>query len=49
MNKIRLCITAKHEHIPSHCYPDLDICRKQVSMSAAVFESSGGGRAGGTG
>ncbi|CAM9875330.1 unnamed protein product, partial [Sphacelaria rigidula] len=42
VDKIRLCITTAHGHMPSRCCADLDACRKHVSNTDAVFEHWGG-------
>ncbi|CAM9984881.1 unnamed protein product [Sphacelaria rigidula] len=38
VNKIRLCITTVHRHMPSRCCPDLDACQKYVDKADAVLE-----------
>lgn len=43
VNKICLCVTTVHGHVPSRCYHDLDACRKHVDMSEGVFSGGWGG------
>ncbi|CAM9740558.1 unnamed protein product [Sphacelaria rigidula] len=42
VDKIRLCTTTVHGHIPSWCCRDLDTYRKHVGEYDAVFEYWGG-------
>ncbi|CAM9547720.1 unnamed protein product [Sphacelaria rigidula] len=38
VDKIRLCITIVHGHMPSRCCPDLDACQNHVDKADAVLE-----------